>query len=294
MVSTGGTINEAVSQRFSALSPTLQRAAEFVLDNPEEIATRSLRHIAREADMTPTTFSRLARAIGCDSYDAMRDMCRGEISRGRSRFAEKALRLVEANDAADGPTKEPFLIQQAAAAMTNIRDVLQTVDPAKLEKAARTLARARSVALVGAMSAAPLIDYAGYLATMAMPNWRSISYDRLESVSSAVSFGPGDAALLMTLAPYSARTVRLGEMLREQGVHMVVLTDDARAPVAEIADDAFFLATESPHFFPSHVAAMVVLESLLGIVVREAGASAQRRIADVERHAHELGEYWRA
>ena len=59
----------AVSEAFALgqiekLSPQLRRAARFVLDNPGEVATRSLRHIAQTANIPAATYSRLASAVG--------------------------------------------------------------------------------------------------------------------------------------------------------------------------------------------------------------------------------------
>ena len=57
-------MQDQLSRKLGDLSPQLKRAAQFMLDNPDEVATQSLRHLARQADLPPPTFSRLARAVG--------------------------------------------------------------------------------------------------------------------------------------------------------------------------------------------------------------------------------------
>ena len=283
-------VRDHVSQRFGALSPQLKRAARFVLDNPDEVATHSLRHIAREAKLPPTTFSRLARAIGCESYDVLREMCRGEIRRRKSRFADKALELLTSEEGASARDREPFVVRHAAAAMSNVQTLLETVDFNRMERAAKTLARGQTVALIGTLSAAGFVDYSAYLAEMALPNWQVVRGDF--PASALVGLGPKDAVLVMTFAPYAARTVRAAETVSRQGAHLVVVTDGAQSPVAGFAEDLLLVPTASPLFFPSHVAVLVLLEALMGMVVREAGKTAQQRIGAVERQNHVMGEYW--
>jgi len=52
------------------------------------------------------------------------------------------------------------------------------------------------------------------------------------------------------------------------------------------------VATESPNFFPSYAATVVMLETLIGMVIRRSGKPAQRRIAAVENTNRQNGEYW--
>lgn len=285
-------IRDQVVQHFGGLSPQLKRAAQFVLDNTDEVATRSLRQIAREAELPPPTFSRLARAMGYETYNELRELCRGEILSRRSRFADKALQLVEQDGERAPSERDPFVVRQSAAAMSNIQGLLETIDVKSLERAARKLARAQRVVVIGSLSAYAFVDYVSYVAAMALPNWRVAGRSGSSLASAVVNLSPRDAVLVMTHEPYAARSVRAARFAREQGAHVVGITDGAHSPVAAIANSLFLVSTDSPQFFPSHVAALVLLESLMGMVVREKGATAQQRIAAVEQENYVLGEYW--
>jgi DNA-binding MurR/RpiR family transcriptional regulator len=77
-------MQQLISSKYSSLSPQLQRAARFVVENPEEVATRSLRQIAASIDMSPPTFSRLAGALGYKNYEG------AGSSRGQRHFYYEA------------------------------------------------------------------------------------------------------------------------------------------------------------------------------------------------------------
>ncbi len=92
--------SQTVLDRFTAdtlrsLSPQLRKAARYVVEHPGEVATRSQRHVARTAKLSAPTFTRLEHAIGYDSYDELRDLCRAEVMQPRTSLAEKAQTLVE-------------------------------------------------------------------------------------------------------------------------------------------------------------------------------------------------------
>jgi DNA-binding MurR/RpiR family transcriptional regulator len=76
-------------------------------------------------------------------------------------------------------------------------------------------------------------------------------------------------------------------------VPTIALTDNAMSPLATLAHYSFFIGTDSPNFFPSHVPTLLVLETLVDMVIRERGVQALQHIAAVERQNHKLNEYWR-
>lgn len=281
------TLKALSPRRIEGLSPQLRRAARFVVDNPGEVATRSLRHIAQEAKLPPPTFSRLARAVGYDSYDALRDLCRGALLDRQGGFAEKAQALL------DGDGETPFVSRHAAASIYAIEALVRDMDHAALEDAARLLASARRVVLIGVMSGRAFVDYASYLADMSLQGWGVIGRGGVSLAVETRDLGPEDAALVLTMEPYATRSIELAHEVARTGATLVAITDSRLSPVASVAAKSLVISTDSPQFFPSHVAATVLIEALVGMVVKEKGAEAQQRIASTERRSHELREYWR-
>lgn len=276
-------------EQLRDLSPQLRRAAQYVIRHPEDVATRSLRHIAQAADLPPPTFSRLARAVGYESYDALRETCRSGIMQRKSRFADKALDLVAGKAAAND---DPFLVSYAAAAMRNTQTLLENIDPDRLQAAARQLAGANRVALVGTMSGRAFIDYASYLADLALPDWNVIGTGHKGLAADLTDLGDKDAALVFSIEPYSTATVEIATAVRSRGIPVIGITDSPLSPIAELAETVFLISTESPQFFPSHVGATILIEMLMGMVVQQKGVEAQRRIAVIEQQSHDLRAYW--
>ena len=114
-------IQSKVLPRMKELSPKLRSAAEFVLAHPDEVATRTLRQVAKAADLTPPTFSRLARALDCDTYDDLRELCRSELKRRNRVLTDKAQTLLQISSHSNPKDRSGMFFVQARSAMENIR-----------------------------------------------------------------------------------------------------------------------------------------------------------------------------
>lgn len=276
-------------ERLQRLSPQLRRAARFVVQNPGDIATRSQRHVADIAGLPAPTFTRLAHAVGLESYDRLRDLCREDLLQNQILLADRAKALV-----AEGASGEaPLLARHAAATIRNMQTLVERIDTARMADVAAMLARARRVVLVGEMSARGLADYACYLANLSLTGWKVLGGAGESLSAELAALTPGDACIVVSISPYATRAIETAQHVADCGVPVIAVTDNAMSPLAALADYCLFVGTESPQFFPSHVPSMVVFESLIDMVIRERGADAQHHIAAVERQNHRLNEYWR-
>lgn len=281
-------MSEALApHRIERLSPQLRRAARFVVDNPGEVATRSLRHVAQEAELPAPTFSRLARAIGYDNYDALKDRCREDLLERHGDFPDAALAL-------KGHEVETFTLpKHVRASVKGIETLLRDIDPVELAEIATRLANARRVVLIGEMRARAFVDYATYLSDMSIDGWAVIGRGTVSLAAETRDLGPDDAAIIVTMKPYSRRSVETARFVADMGTPVIALTDSQVSPVAGIAKHVLVASANSPQFFPSYVVTTLLIETLVGMVVAEKGDDAQRRIAETARRSRDLNEYWR-
>jgi DNA-binding MurR/RpiR family transcriptional regulator len=107
-----------------------------------------------------------------------------------------------------------------------------------------------------------------------------------------VRLGEGDAVFVVSLNPYSNLCIKAAHLSRDAGADVIAVTDGFTSPLAGIANHCFMVETDSPLFFPSHVAALVFIEGLMGMIVRRGGDQITKRIRSVEAASGEFGEYW--
>ncbi|WP_299692655.1 MurR/RpiR family transcriptional regulator [uncultured Tateyamaria sp.] len=283
------TIEERISRNYAGLSDKLQVAADFVADNPIDIATRSLRSLASTSGVSPATFSRLARALGYHDYEQMREDGRVAMGRKMASFSERAHAL---RAKATPPDADVFLHRQAAACIANIEYLDRDITNDSLEAAVETLHAAGHVLLVGSQGSSGFVDYFGYLAHWFSPNWSVAGRNGTTLAATMARLGPGDAVLAISKAPYARRTISALQAARDLGVPSIVITDSHTSPALAFASQSFVVPTESPQFFSSYAATLVLIETIITMLLARAGDNAEDMIRDAENQIHALGETW--
>lgn len=280
-----------VSKNFSELSPQLKLAARFVLDHPDEVATRSLRTLASQSGLSAPTYSRLARAIGYDAYDDLRDICREELKQKQLTLAQRAslLRSNERLVSANG--RDTFAERHAAVAASNLSSMLEDLDVAELADVSERLARAKKVKLAGSLSSRSMVDYLAHIAGLATANWSVVGQEGPSIPAELADMNEETVLLSVSVAPYLRRTVQIAEKAADAGAVIVAITDDIQAPILKHATHSFVVQTDSLNFFPSHIAILTLLEIIGGMVVSRLGPEANERIDKVERLSRSVGDY---
>ncbi|MEM9330838.1 MAG: MurR/RpiR family transcriptional regulator [Pseudomonadota bacterium] len=290
MEPTSGHLQGAISKNFLQLSPQLQQAARYVLENPEDVATYSLRQIAHRSGLAPPTFSRLARAVGFHEYEALRDVCRTELKRNSMTLAQRAHKLQEGSKLNRG-ARGTFAAQHVASSLENISELYRKLDPEQLADVADTLATAERVVLLGALSSRAVLEYLHHMVSLAKPDWIFVNASTPSTSTLLADITKGTVVLSVSIRPYIRHTVQFAELANQYGAEVISISDDISSPILEHSTHSFLVPTESPQFFPSYVAVLTLLEILTGMLVRRWGEEANKRIDRVEKTSHAIGDY---
>ncbi|MGO1119976.1 MurR/RpiR family transcriptional regulator [Rhodovibrionaceae bacterium A322] len=283
-------LRQRVTKHFEELSPQLQQAAEYLVAHSDAVATRSLRQIAGAAGLAPSTFSRLARALEFESFEGIRDLCRADLQREKLVFSKKAKALQDFQEGQMTPGKGAFVVAQASAAIGSIQELLTDLDLEDVAAAADLLASAPKVHILGVMGSSGLAEYLLYMARMAFTHWYPLGNANLSIAVTLEAVEPGDVVLVMSMYPYARRAIEIAELAQEKGAHLILITNAFDAPLRKRARHIIEVSTESPQFYASYVATVVMLESLMGMVLRRSGPEAQKRIEKIEQANMERGE----
>ncbi|WP_420010798.1 MurR/RpiR family transcriptional regulator [Tateyamaria sp.] len=283
------TIEDRINGAYTGLSGKLQVAAKYVADNPVDIATRSLRAVAASSGVSPATFSRLARVLGYADYEQMREEGREAVERKISPFSERAHVLLETTS---GQGASTVLQRQAMACRSNIEELQSAIDPDRLSAAVDKLHAARTVLLVGAMGSAGIIDYFGYMAHWFKANWKTVGRNGTELSPALSRLGSDDVVFALAKSPYARRTVAALKVAHEAGATTIVITDSRTSPALQFSDFGFVTPTESPQFFSSYAATLVLMEAIISLLLARVGPEAEAMIRSAEIQIDGLGENW--
>src|SRR5438477_258121 len=85
-----GPLADRIIKAFDTMSGQLQAGARYVLERPRDVALLSMREQARQAGVQPATMTRLAKHLGMDGYDGVRELYAAAVRDGEIGFAGKA------------------------------------------------------------------------------------------------------------------------------------------------------------------------------------------------------------
>jgi len=272
------TIIDRLHERLPDLPPKMALAARYAVDNPDEIAFQAMRSVAVQCGVASPTMLRLARMMNFQSYEDFKTAFQGLVVSDGFRARADKLRNSQSQD---GDTSLVASIQDAA--IDNVHKALSTCDPAVLRHMADTMRTANTTYVIGSGSMHAVAALMHYTGGMALPNLRLPLAGDLTAVETLAAVGPDDAVLALAFAPYAKNTVNALVLARERGATVLAISDTRSSPLLKYADHMLFAGTSSPHYYPSFVAAVAIIEALLATVVVDGGAEILDRIAQVEK-----------
>lgn len=281
-----GAFEHRLAVRYSDLSDTLQSAADFLVANPVDIATRPLRTVSKGSGVSSSAYTRLAKALDYDSFDAIREEIRGKIGQRVNNFADRAEKLQQDHGSENGS----FVNAHLTACHTNLTQLVEDIDLEKLNNAVGLLYKARNVYLIGALGSTGVVEYLSYMAGFCSDNWMMLSRMGASLGSSLANLNTRDVVVVVTKPPFAPRVIKAAEIAKARGSQVMVISDTHACPALKYADISLIVPTESPHFFSSYVPTMFLAETLMSMFVSKAGPAAQNRIREVEENNRQLSE----
>jgi DNA-binding MurR/RpiR family transcriptional regulator len=283
------TLSKALADGFPSLSPQLQLAARHVLDRPDDVALMSMRGLAANAGVHPTTMVRLARRFDFQSFN---DFRRPFQKRLRGHPSDYARRARDLQRRAGGATNLVAAVMEKGLA--NLRQSFEVNGPERFQQAAARIMAGRRVYVAGLRSCYPVAFYLHYVYRVFRDNGVLLHAQGGTFSDELRNFTADDVVVAVSFEPYSKETVAAVEFARARGGGAVALTDSLISPLARSADRVLLIENESPSFFHSLAPAMSAVEALVALMVGEGGRAALAAISESETQLNQFDAYWHA
>ena len=260
---------------FDNLPGQLQLCARYIIDHPHEVGLQSMRTLATNAEVHPNSFVRLARHLGFEGYEAMRERFR-DFVRGGTGSSPDRVRWLQQMDREGGSTA--VFGSMAEACLDNTEKMFEQQSVQDLERAVDWMINARRVYVLGLGLAYPLAYNFWYVARMGFdhfilsPRHGSLPSDDL------IRMDEHDCLLAMTFQPYRRDTLAAVQQAKRKGAKVIGVTDSNAATLCREADLGLVSPTHTPQFFHSNSAVTALLESLCALLVVRGGDAASASI----------------
>lgn len=278
----------ALKQAVPDLSPRLKLVAKYIVDHPSDFGLDPIRETARKCEVSTYTLVRMAKLMGFEGFDEMREPFRHA--------------LVSTTSQTDTPewmetTREKGEMGQVQAeaganTMAIVKRSLQHQTPEQMQRIADMLLGARTVYLTAVRASYGLAYYFHYVGRMALPSLQLIPRHMNSAIDELNMAHAGDVLVAITFTPYSRETIDACKFARERGVKLIMISDsDVISPDFQ-AEETLVVSTVSTHRFCSYSGAMAAIENLLAILVHLGGAEARTRIESYDALRRNKNAYW--
>lgn len=261
-----------------------------MLENPARVATESMRSIAESSGVALPNFPRLAKAVGFEKYNDLREVYRRQVRLGSAQSYPARAGRLQSSGKTSGDDAVWASFREAA--LTNIETAYDGIDARTINALAAKLLKKRTIYVAGLQASQPFAAYFDYVGGMISPNLKLLGGGRGLPADEFVDMGRKDAMICLALQPCARMAVLVAEQAHKRGVFVVGITDSRASPLAALSSELLLTPCESPLFFQSYIGAVAVFELLLGFMTLRAGSGAVKRIAQIEADRRDLGEYW--
>lgn len=253
------------------LSKRLRQVAQFVLNNPEDVALYNIVELARMAGVPTSTITRFTQAVGFAGFSDLQTVFRQRLIGPRLQYTEQLQAL-----AAPGPKPGPLdlddpnavfdtFIQSGLDALIRLRE---EIDRDSMAIFIETLASARTVHIVAARGAFGVGAYCFYGLSQVgkhanlVDNLGSMRAEQLRFV------GPQDVVLAITFDNYTPETLGAAEAAAKAGHRLLSITDNELSPIARLGLATLYVREARLGHFRSQIPVMVLLQSIIVSVGR--------------------------
>ncbi|MCB2101018.1 MAG: MurR/RpiR family transcriptional regulator [Rhodobacterales bacterium] len=276
-----------MAEAFPRLGKQARRAAQHVIDRPDDVALMSMRAVAARAGVHPSTMVRLAKTFGFDTYNAFRAPFQARL-RGPAGTYLKRARDLQARGADALPEVLGAVYETARE---NLRATFSANDPAVFETIAAMLSSARRIFVLGHRGSYPLAFHFHYVCRMFGCDVTLLEGRGGTFADELRGLDEGDVLLGISVKPYTRDVLRAMSYARECGVRTIAMTDSRVSPIAWSTDRVLVVGNDSPSFFTSSSAAMAAIEALITLMVARGGDAALSAIEESGRQLDSFDVY---
>ena len=260
---------------YESLPGQLQISARYIIDHSHEVGLQSMRTLAANADVHPNSFVRLARHLGFDGYDAMRERFRDFVRGGVGSSPDRARWL---QDMAKKGGSTAILGNMASACLENTERMFAQQSVQDLDKAVDWMLGSKRVFVLGLGLAYPLAYNFWYVARMGFDHFILTPRHGSQTSDDIIRMNEDDCLLAMTFQPYRSETLAAMRLAKKAGAKTIGITDSTAASLCRESDLGLVSPTHTPQFFHSNSAVIALLESLCALLVVCGGEPATEAI----------------
>lgn len=229
----GGLIS--IREALSTLKPTERKAAQYILDYPEQVVKFSVQKLAEVTGVSEATIVRLSRSTGCKGFQDLKLRIAADLSQNPQNMdSYQEIQI-------DGST-EDLITSMSHNNIVSIQDTLTVLSVESVGSAIELLKNARKICIFGVGASAIIAeDFKQKLTRINRWCETGLGFDAQATL--AANLVEGDVAFGISYSGKTEDIIRSLTIAKESGAEVISLTKFGSNPVAEVADINLFISS---------------------------------------------------
>jgi len=216
--------------------------ADFLINNPKTALLCTISELAVQAGGNPSAAMRLCKRAGLSGYRELQLMLAKDVYAQGDSQADDPAPPIELDSALSVEAVAEAVVSKTREALERS---LALMKPEAVERAARAILAARSVAVFGAGASANVAyDFFQKLTRIGIV--ASFSFDADIQISSACGLSPDDLAVAFSYSGRTASTLASASEAKRSGATLVSVTGVGPNPLERRADVALYVPRTEP------------------------------------------------
>ncbi|MDA9369831.1 MurR/RpiR family transcriptional regulator [Amylibacter sp.] len=277
MPDTALTISDRIQQALDDLTRAERQLAHSILENYPASGLGPLSSVAKDAKVSVPTVARMVQKLGFKGYPEFQSELREELK-------AKVKNPISKHDTwAEGASSEHILNRFTDAVIDNIKHTLAQIEPDLFDQACKMLADTNHhLYIVGGRITHTLAEYLFLHMQAIRPK-----ITHIQSTSNAwphylLDVQPEDVFVIFDMRRYENNTLKLAEIAHGKGAKVILITDQWRSPVNNLANISLSNRIVVPSAWDSAATTLLLVETMIASVQNLNWGDTKDRMEDLE------------
>ena len=252
-----------IHERHDEMSKTYQRIAEFLTQNPNEVAVQSVNSIAASCGIHASSFVRFAQYLGYKGFKQLQVLFQIRLSTAAPGFEARKKALEGELSVREDRSELGFLKELVVRDIASLQDLLDKINGQDLAKAAQMIEAADTIYLIGQLRAEPVVNLLRYILTMLGRPCVLLDASGGLATHMARNIKKTDLILAVSFRFYANEVVNIVEEASKKGVPIISISDSTLSPLMKPSKILFAVPEHEYTFSRSLAAPMCLAQALM-------------------------------
>jgi len=255
---------ERLKQKYSSLRSSERRVADYVLENPEDIANFSITELAQKCSTSETTVNRLCHSIGYSGYSQMKISLTQNLAQGTLKTIPGDIK--EGDTVINAAEKLKYCLTSA------LEHTFEILDISELNRAIESILKAERIYFYGVGGSGYVARIAHHLFLKAGIFNTACDTGYMQAITAAL-LSRRDLAIGISHSGDTKDVIRALEIAKGKGATTIAITGNKKSTIVSKADiNLFTFSKEEPiygDFMEGKVSQLFIIDLLyIGILLK--------------------------